>query len=43
MADILASLHIRILMVIGDHVVYASYTPKETRGPPEQAEYKLTI
>ena len=30
-------------MVIDDRVVYASYTPKDNRGPPEQAEYKLTI
>ena len=34
-ANILASLHIRILMAIGDRVVYASNTPKETRGPPK--------
>ena len=30
-------------MVIGDRVVYASYTPKNNRGPPEQAVYELTI
>jgi len=30
-------------MVFDDRVVYASYTPKDSTGPPEQAMYELTI
>ena len=30
-------------MVFGVRVVYASYGPKDSMGPPEQAMYELTI